>query len=371
MTANPGVLCIPGAQPSRNRNGGAVIAELRFYVNDDITTPKLVYTSSALSTPLSFPVVSDSAGRFVQIWGDAGTDLAPNLYTVNWSTADGQSETWDNIRPATAIIIGATGATGATGPRGSTGVTGPTGATGVTGATGTGTTGATGPNGATGATGAQGSTGTTGATGPTGVGATGATGIGATGATGVAGPTGASGVGATGATGLGATGATGVGGPSGATGPAGGPTGATGATGAGSAYTQIAQSTATGVASITFSSIPNTYSDLLLVAVGLSGDGSGTLQYQFSVDNGSNYCTAQSWLGGLSSGDVLDGAIEFVGYNKNSSIIVRSGAQNVSSPGTSTGAVLAAVATGGINNIKVLLASGLFDANTSLTLYGR
>lgn len=102
-----GLLILPGAQPSRSRNGGAVIAELRFYDNNNTSTPKTVYADEGLTTPLSFPVVSDDAGRFVLIWAEAGTDGSPNLFTVNWATQDGQVETWDDIRPATAIIEGA------------------------------------------------------------------------------------------------------------------------------------------------------------------------------------------------------------------------------------------------------------------------
>lgn len=162
-----GLLIFPGAQPSRDRNGGATIGELRFYANDT-TNPATVYADSGLITPLSFPVVSDDAGRFVLIWADTSI-----LFTVNWTTADGQSVTLDNISAATVLATGptgATGATGATGPTGATvGATGPTGATGATGATGsTGPTGAT--VGSTGPTGATGPTGSTGSTGPVGPG---------------------------------------------------------------------------------------------------------------------------------------------------------------------------------------------------------
>lgn len=106
-----GTIIVPGAQPSRSRNGGAVVAELRFYANNT-STPKVVYADSGLTTPLPFPVVSDDAGRFVLIWAEAGPDDTPNLYTVNWSTEDGQSETYDDIRSATRISIAGVSSTG-------------------------------------------------------------------------------------------------------------------------------------------------------------------------------------------------------------------------------------------------------------------
>lgn len=94
--SDPGILIFPGAQPSRNRNGGAVYAELRFYENET-TTPKTVYTTSALNVALPFPVVSDDAGRFPPIWADDA-----QVYTANWATADGQSITLDNLTASLA-----------------------------------------------------------------------------------------------------------------------------------------------------------------------------------------------------------------------------------------------------------------------------
>lgn len=97
-----GIMVFPGAQPSRDRNGGAVIAELRFYENET-TIPKAVYADEALTVQLPFPVVSDDAGRFVAIW--AAED---DPYTVNWATADGQSVTLDDLtasQAADAMIL--------------------------------------------------------------------------------------------------------------------------------------------------------------------------------------------------------------------------------------------------------------------------
>jgi len=192
------------------------------------------------------------------------------LYEVVTGTASATS--WVDYRGWWGAA-GAQGGTGATGPTGATsgntGATGPTGPTGATsGNTGaTGATGTTGPTGATvGNTGATGVTGNTGNTGNTGAGINGATGgTGNTGATG-AGVNGATGnTGATGAT-SGSTGATGATGGTGATGAGG--TGATGATGSsgGGDLTKIAEVITSGSqTTVTFSSIPSTYTHLKII----------------------------------------------------------------------------------------------------------
>lgn len=94
-----GVVVFPGAQPSRSRNGGAVYAELRFYQNLT-TNPITVYADSGLTTPLTFPVVSDDAGRFPLIWQDVSI-----LMTSNWSTADGQTLTLDDLSASEAADV--------------------------------------------------------------------------------------------------------------------------------------------------------------------------------------------------------------------------------------------------------------------------
>lgn len=94
-----GLIVFPGAQPSRNRNGGATYAELRFYANGT-TNPATVYADSGLTTPLTFPVVSDDAGRFPLIWSAVDT-----LYTGSWSTADGQTLTLDDLSASEAADV--------------------------------------------------------------------------------------------------------------------------------------------------------------------------------------------------------------------------------------------------------------------------
>lgn len=86
--------------PSRSRNGGAAIAELRFYLNQTVT-PATVYTTSALTTPHPFPLVSDDAGAFPPVWADTA-----NSFSAAWSTDDGQTQALDGLTPSTSIVTG-------------------------------------------------------------------------------------------------------------------------------------------------------------------------------------------------------------------------------------------------------------------------
>ncbi len=115
------LIFIPGAMPSFDRNGNTCVAELYFYVNDGTYTPKNVYTSSALTTPHPFPVVSDASGVFPAMWAD---NL--DLFTVVWATreSDPRSLTWNDIAPLSSaasppigISGGGTGASTAAGAR--------------------------------------------------------------------------------------------------------------------------------------------------------------------------------------------------------------------------------------------------------------
>lgn len=72
-------IIVPGAMPSRDENGRALPAFLRFYA-PGTSTPKTVYTSNTLATPLAFPLPSDSAGRFPQIWAEEA-----EYFDVVWS----------------------------------------------------------------------------------------------------------------------------------------------------------------------------------------------------------------------------------------------------------------------------------------------
>jgi hypothetical protein len=81
-------IIVPGAMPSRDANGRALPAKLRFYAPDTaFTTPKTVYTTSALTVAHSFPILSDSAGRWPQIWADEA-----QTFDVTWSRLDNDAQ---------------------------------------------------------------------------------------------------------------------------------------------------------------------------------------------------------------------------------------------------------------------------------------
>ena len=87
-------------------------AKLRFY-DPGTTTPRTVYSDSALSVAITQPVVADSAGMFVQIYMPTGT-----YKTTLHSSADVLLFTDDNVDPALSTAAGAiaiaSGGTGGT-----------------------------------------------------------------------------------------------------------------------------------------------------------------------------------------------------------------------------------------------------------------
>ena len=163
---------------------------------------------------------------------------------------------------------------------------------------------------------------------------------------------------------------------------------------AGSTYTPIATYTATGsVASYTFSSIPSTYTDLILVAQTIvsSGASFSDVFLRFNGDTGSNY--SNTYLLGLSPSSAVSGRAANVtvadsGYltsnsgNPNTRIIQLMNYSNtttnktVISRGSSvnSGQVISYVNlwrnTAAINSIILFPQSGNYAAGTTFTLYG-
>lgn len=99
MVARP--IIVPGAMPARDANGRALPSLLRFY-SPGTTTPKAVYTSSALTAAHEFPVVSDSAGRWPAIWADESQS-----FNVGWSdqALDQTIATYENLSPAADAVL--------------------------------------------------------------------------------------------------------------------------------------------------------------------------------------------------------------------------------------------------------------------------
>lgn len=93
MTARQ--LVVAGAMPSRDTNGRALPSKLRFYL-PQTTTPAVVYTDSDLTVPHEWPVVSDDAGRWAQIWAEEST-----YFDVVWTdrATDSNIAAYADIRP--------------------------------------------------------------------------------------------------------------------------------------------------------------------------------------------------------------------------------------------------------------------------------
>lgn len=79
MTARQ--MIVPGAMPSRDANGRNLPAKFRFYTaGTGGTVAGVVYADNTLTVPLSQPILSDSAGRWPEIWADEA-----NSFDVGWS----------------------------------------------------------------------------------------------------------------------------------------------------------------------------------------------------------------------------------------------------------------------------------------------
>jgi hypothetical protein len=156
---------------------------------------------------------------------------------------------------------------------------------------------------------------------------------------------------------------------------------------AGSTYTPIATTTISGTpASYTFSSIPSTYTDLVLIIAGTASGGTNT-HVQFNGDTGTNYSTTYVYGDGTSavSGRNTSTSTPSVGYISTAQGVSTVQIQNYSNATTyksllarwnNTGVLVAASvslwrSTSAITSVLVGCGSGqTFTAGTTLTLYG-
>ena len=93
-------IIVPGAMPSRDANGRPLPARLRFYL-PDTDTPATVYADADLSVPQAFPILSDSAGRWPQIWADDA-----QLFDVGWSALadDAFIAAFEDVSPVSSAL---------------------------------------------------------------------------------------------------------------------------------------------------------------------------------------------------------------------------------------------------------------------------
>jgi hypothetical protein len=163
---------------------------------------------------------------------------------------------------------------------------------------------------------------------------------------------------------------------------------------AGPTYTPIASASTSGSASsYTFSSIPNTYTDLLLVVNGTNSSGSTEdLMVRYNGDTGSNYSrtylegttsalgsgrttgAVYAIIGGyIGSGKNFVSIFQFLNYSNTPTYktsLSRANIGNAATYGIYTTAGLWS-STAAINSIQVFWPSaGTFGNGTTLTLYG-
>lgn len=139
-------------------------------------------------------------------------------------------------------------------------------------------------------------------------------------------------------------------------------------------WVQLATSSPTGVAAVSFTSIAQTYQDLLLVFTGVSGTANfGGTEVLISGNNGSTYSAS-----GIQPGQVSDaahtmyGSVFIPGYLKNAGVM-QGQILNLSSDqsvGSATAQQAAWRLSGGIDALRVTISTGNFDAG-SITLFGK
>lgn len=150
-----------------------------------------------------------------------------------------------------------------------------------------------------------------------------------------------------------------------------------------SGATQIATSSPSGVATVSFTSIPQTYSALMIVVSGISIS-SATLTtptISYSVDNGGAYSTATAGTSALSLGSNLSSAatvqttVHFIWNYSNTGpkFTQSSAATNAANDASTTATNMlwnsATAVSAGINALQAATANGTFDAG-SITIYG-
>lgn len=147
-------------------------------------------------------------------------------------------------------------------------------------------------------------------------------------------------------------------------------------TGAGGTWTQIGatQTVSSPVTTLTFSSIPATYSELFVTIQGASHNdvSAQLLRMQISTNNGSSWSAAQNVGTSNINTSVYDGGIHFPFYLADVSIITGEVQVNGTSPALDAAGFdpYRAMHTGGINAIRFAFTNGSIDAGT-FKLWGK
>jgi hypothetical protein len=88
--------------PSLDANGRPLPAKFRFYLPSSGGVPTTVYTDNTLLIPHPFPILSDSAGRWPQIWADDAL-----MFDVGWTDQvfDQTIRVFTNVSPAEDAVL--------------------------------------------------------------------------------------------------------------------------------------------------------------------------------------------------------------------------------------------------------------------------
>lgn len=95
---------VPGAMPSRDANGRALPAKLRFYQPATaFSTPATVYTTADLNVAHDWPLLSDVAGRFPAVWADDANTFDVGFTDQEYDRVIGGPYT--NLAPLSDVMI--------------------------------------------------------------------------------------------------------------------------------------------------------------------------------------------------------------------------------------------------------------------------
>jgi hypothetical protein len=154
---------------------------------------------------------------------------------------------------------------------------------------------------------------------------------------------------------------------------------------AGNTYVAIATASPAGTSTVTFSSVPSTYTDLVVIVSG-STAGNDTIGLRFNSDSGTNYSYVQIYGDGTTAGSTRANNETFarIGPMYNSQSITIASVMNYSNSTTNKTVVARAnnagnqlnalVAlwrnTAAITNVTVDAIFGSFNSGTTVSLYG-
>jgi len=156
-------------------------------------------------------------------------------------------------------------------------------------------------------------------------------------------------------------------------------------------YTPLATVTLGSTASsVTFSSIPATYRDLILVINGQMS-GNGGLRFRYNADTGSNYSLVYMWATTAAQSDTATvsnlavtqsstlsgtrfyGSLNVMDYSatdKHTTTLVRSGYTNTGSVFVTEASAHRWANTDAITTIEAIPSANLFAAGTTINLFG-